>query len=260
MTRISNQNQYNIVVVNGALWLRDKIRNEIRYLYVLTPEEVARFTVNPPRVVIDETLIGQELQTRRLSFTWRSRPCQTLPPVYDRNYDAPASKSLMACEQDYGTDVVHNSEARALRQTIYDLLRSQNDREFGTMPDEKRWLLAYDLMHACLRALEGVWGLQGSRAKPAATVLDILVYDVCWALWWAGVPVIADPDPTISLAQGMALKMTRLVGLAGHGGKVGTLYDQMRRSRRFLGAHDWDERTAQAWLDGRLVADLSERA
>jgi hypothetical protein len=159
----------------------------------------------------------------------------------------------MPAKRGTGRGLVQVEDARALRDRIHDLLRTKNQTVFTSIPDHRRWWLAGGLTHACLRAQFGLHIEQGSRMKRAAWTLDIFTFDVCHALWRAGVPVIADPDPDNSHAQLLAKELSALLGLPGH--ESTNFYAQMRRARHFMLESEPDGGIAEAWLDGRLGAE-----
>jgi hypothetical protein len=151
------------------------------------------------------------------------------------------------------------SEVQALRQTIAAIVQTQAAHEYRLrqLTEDVRRRLINDLVLAAMAARSGLKGaVEGSRAKPAAWNLVIFVYKVCWALWSAGLPVKANRNPKLSLAQSLAKQITTAAGLAGHGGRVGSLYAEMKQARTIVGACDPDDELTSAWLDGRVVAEL----
>jgi hypothetical protein len=149
--------------------------------------------------------------------------------------------------------MVHAETARTLRHQIHGLLRGKNQTVFTSIPDDKRRWLTAELTLAAIRAQFGLNIAQGSRTKRTAWSLDVFTFDVCHALWRAGVPIVADPDPEASHAQALAKQLATLIGLPGSNG---TFYNQMRRARHFLLGSGPDDGVAEAWLDGRLTANL----
>jgi hypothetical protein len=150
-------------------------------------------------------------------------------------------------------------DMQELRQTIDAIVQTQAKSEYRLrlLTDGARQQLIADLVHAVGSAWVGLSGaVRGSRSKPAAWNLELFVYDVCWAVWSARLPVTANRDPKLSLAQALARQVAIAAGLAGHGGRVGSLYREMKCARTFVGARDPNDEPASAWLDGRVVAEL----
>jgi hypothetical protein len=146
-------------------------------------------------------------------------------------------------------------DMQALRRTIDAIVQAQAMSEYRLrlLTDDARRQLAAHLVHAVGSAWSGLsGGVNGSRAKPAAWNMEVFVYDVCWAVWSARLPVTANRDPKLSLAQTLARQVAIAAGLSGHGGGVGSLYRKMKCARRFLCARAPDDGVALAWLDGRM--------
>jgi hypothetical protein len=153
--------------------------------------------------------------------------------------------------------IVHASEARALRGTIRDLIRSSNDRAFTGMADDTRTQLTEDLVLASISARAGIRlaaTLRGSRVKLDPWIRELLVYDVCMAAWQAGLPFgVRRDDLTVWPMQWLACAVARTLGLAQQGD---TLERPMRRTAHYLGARAPDDGIASAWLNERLSARI----
>ena len=146
-------------------------------------------------------------------------------------------------------------DMQTLRQMIDAIVQTQTKREYRLrrLTDGERRQLIADLVHAVGSAQTGLRGaVCGSRAKPAAWNLELFVYDVCWAVWSARLPVTANRNPKLSLAQSLARQVAIAAGLAGHGGAVGSLYREMKCARACLCARAPDDGVPLAWLDGRM--------
>jgi hypothetical protein len=139
-----------------------------------------------------------------------------------------------------------------------ELIRSQNDYRYAQLPDAERGRLLDELAHAAVRARIGFEGVfAGSQAKPAVRTIDNLAFDVCYALWDAGIPVTANRDAAASLAQSLARAIAHTLGLVGEDGTLSSLYPSMQRAKRYLCARDRSgDGVAQAWLEGRLVVEF----
>jgi hypothetical protein len=148
-------------------------------------------------------------------------------------------------------------EAQNLRQAICGILQSFDDRIVATMPEDLREQLVTNLTLAGISVRAGIRvtrSAQGSRVKRSAWERDLLARDVSWAAWRAGLPIGADPDPTVWPAQRLAREIAALLGLTEDDGTVGSFYHSMQRAARSLSASAPEDGIAQAWLDGRLFA------
>ena len=85
-----------------------------------------------------------------------------------------------------------------------------------------------DLVHAVGFAKAGLPDIEGSRAKPAAWLVDIFVRDVCDALKRAKIPALVNPCAAESHAQALAKDLADVAGLPNRG----QLFHQMQRAGR----------------------------
>jgi hypothetical protein len=111
-------------------------------------------------------------------------------------------------------------------------LRDSNDTVFARRSVAELGRLARRLATVGVGARLGLPPEYTGGGKEEERQLDLLVSDVTDVLEQEGVPVRADPDPMNSYAQMLARLIAGQVGIAGHGGSLGSLYPQMRRSRR----------------------------